>query len=160
MFQEFLGLFSFDHSILLDFLISSETDFLAYLWSYTSFLVEKWADYIISMERSEEEDEGEDEGYNWEEDEDTDTIETESGERTRTSWRTPRLTPSKVDETLSCLIRLKFALEGLVEKGLFPYNIAPLLKHLTVIEALYEDLEFEEEEGEVELHEKGFSLFL
>jgi len=39
---------------------------------------------------------------------------------------------------MGTFIRLKYAIENLNQKSLFPYNPAPLLKNLSKIEELYE----------------------
>lgn len=157
VFQGFLEIFNYDHSVLLDFLISSETNFLDYLWHYISYLVRTWSDYVIAMERQKDDPiffEPETDYY--------EATEQEFGisdgpKKYLHYFVIPKLLPNKVDKTLSCLIRLRYSLDGLIEKGLFPYNISPVLKHLAVLEALYEDLNFEEEEDGIEVQE-GFSL--
>lgn len=45
----------------------------------------------------------------------------------------------ELDDTMSLLIRLKYALERLVRHALFPYNINPILKLLEKCENLYEE---------------------
>ena len=46
---------------------------------------------------------------------------------------------SVLDKTMSFLIRFRLAIERLIEKKLFPYNIRPLLKLLTQCEYLYDE---------------------
>ena len=50
--------------------------------------------------------------------------------------------PNKIlDDNMSVLIRLRLAIDRLVGKGLFPYNIEPLIGLLEQCEMLYEDTE-------------------
>lgn len=44
----------------------------------------------------------------------------------------------RLDQSMTVLIRLHFALDRLVDKNLFPYNISPVLKLLDKCEELYE----------------------
>jgi len=44
----------------------------------------------------------------------------------------------RLDQTMTVLIRLHFALDRLVSKNLFPYNISPVLKLLEKCEEMYE----------------------
>lgn len=46
----------------------------------------------------------------------------------------------EIDETMSVLIRLRIAIERLVSKDLFPYNINPVLRLLSKCEQLYDHL--------------------
>ncbi|XP_078691666.1 protein Lines homolog 1-like isoform X1 [Branchiostoma floridae x Branchiostoma belcheri] len=46
---------------------------------------------------------------------------------------------STLDKTMGVLIRLRLAVERLSEKNLFPYNVSPLLRLLTMVEAKYEE---------------------
>jgi hypothetical protein len=201
VFQEFLENFGYDHTLLLDFLISCETEFLSFIWKYVNFLVDGWSEFVLALEAEEEEGEEEDEygrdereqrggskepmGRKRRRDErygDKEGLEGrmkdegahEDGEGEEEGMRPKGLQKEKADQSLSCLIRLKYAIENLQEKSLFPYNISPLLKLLAVVEALYEDLNLggeegsnedsttgkdeSEEEDHVEMHDAGFSL--
>ncbi|CAB4011130.1 Hypothetical predicted protein [Paramuricea clavata] len=45
---------------------------------------------------------------------------------------------NKIQQTLTCLIRLRYAIERMSSKGLFPYPVAALVKVMKYIETLYE----------------------
>ena len=45
---------------------------------------------------------------------------------------------SNLQKTLTCLIRLRYAIERMSSKGLFPYPVTPLVKLMEYIETLYE----------------------
>lgn len=50
LFMEFMQSIDFDHSILLDLLISSETRFLEYIVIYLHFVVDDWKSFSLSVE--------------------------------------------------------------------------------------------------------------
>lgn len=52
IFQAFLKVVGFDHSVLLDFLISSETVFLEYLMQYLHFVLQDWQGFFQSNNNS------------------------------------------------------------------------------------------------------------
>ena len=45
---------------------------------------------------------------------------------------------NNLQQTLTCLIRLRYAIERMSSKGLFPYPVTPLVKLMKYIEILYE----------------------
>lgn len=51
LFMEFMQSIDFDHSILLDLLISSETRFLEYIVIYLHFVVNDWKSFSLSVEK-------------------------------------------------------------------------------------------------------------
>ena len=46
---------------------------------------------------------------------------------------------NNLQQTLTCLIRLRYAVERMSFKGLFPYPVTPLVKLMKYIETLYEE---------------------
>ncbi|RUS33728.1 hypothetical protein BC938DRAFT_484231 [Jimgerdemannia flammicorona] len=124
----------FDHTILLDFLISAETpSFLEFLLLYLRYLehdlpafrtccaklASKESESEEEKEREEDEDESEDE----DKDEDVDMDEEEGAER------------AVVGRVVRVLARLRSAVGA---RG-FPYNAASLVKRLTVVEGLLDE---------------------
>lgn len=49
---------------------------------------------------------------------------------------------NELDDTMAVLIRLKMQINRLVSRDLFPYNINPVLRHLTICENLYDGNEY------------------
>ncbi|XP_062517025.1 protein Lines homolog 1-like isoform X2 [Corticium candelabrum] len=123
MFSRLVKFLRFDHSVLLDFLISSETRFLDYFTHYLKMLIQNWNAFrsphrkleILSQSREVEADAG------------VSDVDSEA------------TTSDCVDSVMTVLIRLRLAMERLQCQGLFPYNAAPLLALLERVEECYEN---------------------
>ncbi|XP_062521264.1 protein lines-like [Corticium candelabrum] len=123
MFSHLVKFLRFDHSVLLDFLISSETRFLDYFTHYLKMLIQNWNVFrsphrkleILSQSREVEADAG------------VSDVDSEA------------TTSDCVDSVMTVLIRLRLAMERLQCQGLFPYNAAPLLALLKRVEECYEN---------------------
>jgi len=146
---------NFDHSLLLDFLTSSETSFLEYLIiyplififfltpSFLLFFFELFFLFSLTIQSLQR--------YSW--------ILGKISRKMRSTWRwiffkiflflfyillifkkIENNDPFEllIDKIMGTFIRLKYAIENLNQKSLFPYNPAPLLKNLSKIEELYE----------------------
>eukprot|EP01124_Arcella_intermedia_P013192 TRINITY_DN1960_c0_g1_i1.p1 TRINITY_DN1960_c0_g1~~TRINITY_DN1960_c0_g1_i1.p1 ORF type:complete len:556 (+),score=151.48 TRINITY_DN1960_c0_g1_i1:47-1669(+) len=136
IFDEFLSVVSYDHMVLLDFLISTETSFLEYFLNYLTFLKSDYTQFVKTLEHQ-----------------DGNTLLQLSHSIQQFSMEViiqgdEEIKPeTEVDVVITTLIRLKFSMEKLIEQKLFPYNASPLLHKIGAIEDLYE------KEDEVLLHE-------
>jgi len=127
IFHRFVRVLGYDHSVLLDFLISTETCFLEYFTNYLKFVTLNFEMFVELLEGLEENQMNELEyelrGFQME---------------TETEMETILKKETELDIVMSTLIRLKLSIERLVEKNLFPYNIQPLLLKIQKLEQFYE----------------------
>jgi len=130
LFNQFLHSLSYDHSVLLDFLISNETDFLGYLLQYLKYTTNHWEEFNEVVARLDN---------NIQKDEHEELVATFATIDIQGQTKLEAKKDSEMDVIMSVLIRLRFSIEKLVVKNLFPYNITPLLKKLKDMEHLYEN---------------------
>jgi hypothetical protein len=186
IFMEFLTSVNYDHSLLLDFLISNETHFLPYFYNYLRHLANDWHGFAATVEErrvltkdgklpegnstgflspsselgaaksfsandGDEIGNGDDDGYkdgdygevddgddNYEEGDDG-----EIGNGDNDGYKDDESDVvisdmNNVQRILTCLIRLRYSIERMSSKGLFPYTVTALVKIMEHIETLYE----------------------
>jgi len=113
IFARIVHLIHCDHTVLLDFLISNETQFLEYFLIYLHFLEKNWSSSREFFSKATE-------------------------EQDTTKHSTMTTSNKTTDEVIPTIIRLKYALVKLTEKNLFPFKVTPLVKCLCTIEDLSE----------------------
>ena len=208
--MEFLTSVNYDHSLLLDFLISNETHFLPYFYNYLRHLANDWHGFVVTVEerrvltkdgklpegnssgspssklgaaKSFNADDGDDDdgglmdhsgiwcdtgshsdgdmvgdidGYNTngasgvcdeigngdndgykDGDYGDDDGEIRNGNNDGYNYGEGDMM-NNVQRILTCLIRLRYSIERMSAKGLFPYTVTALVKIMEHIETLYE----------------------
>jgi len=110
LFILFLTSVGYDSTVLLDFLMSSETQFLAYFLGHLKLIEAGWEAFCDRCE-----------GLSAA----TDALDVADGAPT-------------LDQVMACLIRLRLSLTSLWAKNIFPYNPAPLVRRLEKLETLYD----------------------
>lgn len=120
LFSHLLVFVGLDHSVLLDFLISSETHFLNYFTWYLKVVTRDWVGFRSAHSEP-------------------DTKKTNGKVYTDSASSSRGHVTSRIDSVMSVLIRLRLAVERLHHQGLFPYNPAPLLTLLEQTEERYEN---------------------
>jgi hypothetical protein len=150
-FVSLLQCLGHDHSVLLDLLSTSTakivTTFLKYLIGFLKLAVSNFAHFENACTLHENHTlYSEDDAYF--EEHDTHLVTgigsvlapgVEGGEALASSHTSRCMQqPPTIDHVFSTLIRLRMTIERLFSKGLFPYNPAPLLHWLTVLEEMYE----------------------
>uniref|UniRef100_A0A3P8RK05 Lines homolog 1 n=1 Tax=Amphiprion percula TaxID=161767 RepID=A0A3P8RK05_AMPPE len=149
---------SFDHSILLDFLISVETCFLEYFLRYLKYLRDNWQSFIAacggisvsgcdsSLQQVSLAPEVRLVEYDSSDESDPDNTEgSDVGPRTsglsvsirQTQNELPAVTFETLAKTVFCLSELREVVTRLHTKKLFPYNPSALLKLLEQVENSY-----------------------
>jgi len=125
-FIRFLYLLSFDHQVLLDWLLHlDETRFLAYFTHTLKTIVRGGMESMQHLKLCANQIQKEIKANDVEEEEDD--VEMESNDDDDLCQR-----------VMDCLIRLRLAVRRLHDKSLFPYPIGPLLSLLSSVETLYE----------------------
>lgn len=108
----FLSAVGFDSSVLLDFLMSSETQFLSYFLAHLKLMEASWQLFCAHCH----------------------SVETAGG-----AASSPEAEEESVlERVMACLIRLRLSLTSLWAKDLFPYNPSPLVRRLERLESLYD----------------------
>jgi hypothetical protein len=179
LFTHFLASISYDYSVLLDFLISNETQFLPYFLFYLKYCVANWQEFVSIVTQQDSKRDLSPQTtrlsshHSRPQFEFRELTNKSKEDRDIASYFQSRLTLSEGDEVPSpiistqtttnslvfnytneseeesgeiaaldrvvgVLIRLKLAIERLVKKNLFPYNVRPLLRRLQEIEEEYE----------------------
>lgn len=108
-FLEFLNTISNDYQIVLEFLVSNETCFLLYLLRFLRFIRSNWSMFINSCQTFE-----------------STASSNENGNNT-------------LDRAMGVLINLRFQINRLVSRNLFPYDISPIVRLIENCESLYEN---------------------
>lgn len=108
-FLEFLNTISNDYQIVLEFLVSNETCFLLYLLRFLRFIRSNWSMFINSCQTFE-----------------SNASSNENGNNT-------------LDRAMGVLINLRFQINRLVSRNLFPYDISPIVRLIENCESLYEN---------------------
>lgn len=134
----------FDSGVLLDWLISPETNFLQYLTMLLRLALVEWPDFaarvscarVVALENGEDTcaPAGKLEGTEGEEEKELVLSDEEAG---------------RLGQAVSCLSGLVASARSLEKKGLAPYNLAPLLRRIDQVVSLYEECG-DAEEGEEE----------
>lgn len=120
LFGHLLTYVGLDHSVILDFLISSETQFLNYFTQYLKLVLRDWIGFQSTHSKAVAK-----------------CTDSEIG--TATGSASSDHIKCDIDSVMSVLIRLRLAVERLQSQGLFPYNAAPLVALLEQVEELYEN---------------------
>jgi len=123
LFSAFLEFIAFDHSVLLDLLISEETAFLAYFIKYLRRLKTNFASFLMMSRECM--DSGDDE---------LGEEEAEKNLRIKGSGDKMRPPSKWARRLLEALFRLSLSIRKLHSKGLFPYNATALLRALSAVE--------------------------
>ncbi|KAL5286252.1 LINS family protein [Megaselia abdita] len=108
-FLEFLNTISNDYQIVLEFLVSNETCFLLYLLRFLRFIRSNWSMFINSCQ----------------------TFESNAGANENGN--------NTLDRAMGVLINLRFQINRLVSRNLFPYDISPIVRLIENCESLYEN---------------------
>lgn len=157
LFYKFIDLFQFDHSDLLDLLISSETNFLLYYTSFLKICVSNWElmNAMLNAQRVTD-------GQEVRRQEIADKLLEIALEKLQSldlsEKETPTLTPSPLvegyehvdedddldpldplDHVMSTIIKLRLQMSSLNAKGLLPYNATPLIRLMTSLENFYDE---------------------
>lgn len=124
----------FDSGVLLDWLISPETNFLQYLTMVLRLALAEWSEFATRVSCAKDvalENEGDAsvpagriEDEEGKEEEELILSEEEAG---------------RLGQAVSCLSGLVASARGLEKNGLAPYNLAPLLRRIDQVVSLYED---------------------
>lgn len=114
IFLSLLHSLGYDHSILIDFLISNETNLLLYFLTYLKLVVREWETFV------------------------NETFPLIPLAASRLEVLDQEKQDSAFHLICDCILRTLFAVRRLNEKNLFPYNVAPLLKNMSAIEELYQ----------------------
>ena len=167
MFAEFLGSISYDHSILLDFLMSPDSKFTDFLKEYLQVVVSDWSGLERACEEYDVRAQGDSEASDLPSSLQMDTAKKLKVDPPLFPYSTPDTSSehsdvcysearsdvgtadSDTDEDLSfhetvldrilgCCIRLRFTLARLHSKGLFPYPVGGIIPLLERLEEKYE----------------------
>eukprot|EP01125_Pyxidicula_operculata_P019601 TRINITY_DN7114_c0_g1_i4.p1 TRINITY_DN7114_c0_g1~~TRINITY_DN7114_c0_g1_i4.p1 ORF type:complete len:342 (-),score=37.67 TRINITY_DN7114_c0_g1_i4:7-1032(-) len=133
MFSRFLASISYDHTIILDFLISNETLFLEYFIMYLNYLIQGWDEFSQSLTVQPKSASS----INLT---DPDELESLVEQMGNISLVVDEPEESEHDKIMETLIPLALSVERAMEKDLFPYNATQLLKKLNFIENIYEEI--------------------
>ena len=120
LFSRLLTYVELDHSVILDFLISSETQFLNYFTQYLKLVIQDWIGFQSTHSEAVAE-----------------CTNIQIG--TAIGLAGSDHINCDIDSVMSVLIRLRLAVERLQSQGLFPYNAAPLVALLEQVEECYEN---------------------
>ncbi|CAG8433608.1 1190_t:CDS:10 [Ambispora gerdemannii] len=140
LFLRFTYDLSFDHSVLLDFLISDETEFLEFFVIYCKYLVCDVEGFVKCFKRIVEQI-GEEDGDD-EKEEKKDNINTESEMETEIELSSSQ--QKSFIKFLTMFMNLRQAIESLMSKHLFPYNATSLVRRIKQVEETLANL-FEDE---------------
>lgn len=149
---------SFDSRLLLDWLISPETSFLAYLTLVLRLALADWPDFVVHVSssgsslplldktgiigitaRDMEGEANDDAGDAGNSDDDDDEEEDEEA-IVLSEEGTVRLT-----RVVDCLAALATSARGLEKRGLLPYDLSPMLKRIKQVQDLFEECESAED---------------
>jgi hypothetical protein len=141
MFHELLTVVDFDHNVLLDFLVSNETDFLLYLLQYLKYVSTDWQGFKTVLAQFDS-----NEAEQYLEDAKNSDMSEESKRELEEMLSMSKLKINhehtnmqvEVKHVIDVLHKLGVAINRLVAKDLFPYNISPLLKWISTAEQLFE----------------------
>lgn len=159
MFYRFIEHFDFDHSDLLDLLISSETNFLLYFVSFLKIAISHWETMRSCLSVSEER-----EKDLIRREEQADRMLASALERLK-SLEISESAPVKLVEAyedsddeysiynplehvMSITIKLRMQIHSLNKKNLLPYNVNPLLRLLQSLEDQYDEIGYQSEKDE------------
>ena len=146
VFVRFCAMVGQDHVVLIDFLMSNETQFLAYFTRYTRLVGSQWDRFTSACAAQDTMDGGTvtglgDLGSGSSIESDADGSDSGGAHAGGDVQETTR------DCICGMLVRLLLSLQRLDRAGLFPYNVKPLLRRLQVVDTLYAGLDDESEDA-------------